>query len=68
MTCTERYGLSDSVSRVNFEFVKSVRFVRYESPDRVEMHIGFDGSSVGIGIHDDGTIWIIKDGQVVRTI
>ena len=45
-----------------------MRFVRYGSPDRVEMHIGFDNSSVGIAIHDDGTIWIIKDGQIVKTI
>ena len=60
--------LRDSVSRVKFEFAKSVRFTRYGLPDRVEMQIGFDGSYVGIGIHDDGTIWVIKDGQVIRTI
>jgi hypothetical protein len=59
---------STFVSGIQFVTANSVQFIRYESPDRVEIHIGFDDSYVGIGILDDGTIWVIKDGQVVKTI
>ena len=61
-------NLQGQINRVQFNKVNSVSFFRLPSPDRVEIRIDSDDSSLGFYIFYDGTIKVLDGNQVVRTI